>query len=158
MRKFANFGARPAAGFTLIELMVVVLVITILTMIAVPSYLSATLKSHRAEAKSILLDLAARQERFMATNGAYSQNATDMGYSGTWPQNVGSNYYSISISNFTPAVAGTATAAAIPAQYQFTATAINGQVKDTQCNTFTINQYGVQGSTNSAAAPSTGCW
>jgi type IV pilus assembly protein PilE len=158
MRKFAHFGARPAVGFTLIELMVVVLVITILTVIAVPSYLSATLKSHRAEAKSVLLDLAARQERFMATNGAYSNLATDMGYSGTWPQNVGSNYYSVSISNFNPAVAGSATAAATPAQYQFTATAINGQLKDTQCYTFTINQAGQQLSTNSAAATSTGCW
>jgi type IV pilus assembly protein PilE len=158
MRKFANFGARPASGFTLIELMVVVLVITILTMIAVPSYLSATLKSHRAEAKSVLLDLAARQERFMSTNGAYSNNATDMGYSGSWPQNVGSNYYSVSISNFNAAIAGSATAAATPATFTFTATAINGQLKDTQCNTFSITQVGLQTSTNSAAAASTGCW
>jgi type IV pilus assembly protein PilE len=158
MRKFANFGARPASGFTLIELMVVVLVITILTVIAVPSYLSATLKSHRAEAKSVLLDLAARQERFMATNGAYSQTPTDMGYSGSWPQSVGSNYYSVSISNFNPAAAGTATTAATPATFTFTATAINGQLKDTQCKTFTIDQKGLQASTNSAATASTGCW
>jgi type IV pilus assembly protein PilE len=159
MRKFAHFGARPAGGFTLIELMVVVLVITILTMIAVPSYLSATLKSHRAEAKSVLLDLAARQERFMATNGAYSQVPTDMGYTGaTWPQNVGSNYYSVSLTNFNPAAAGSATTAATPATFTFTATAINGQVKDTQCNTFSITQAGQQTSMNSAAATSTGCW
>ena len=161
MRKFAHFGARPAVGFTLIELMVVVLVITILTMIAVPSYLSATLKSHRAEAKSVLLDLAARQERFMATNGAYSQVPTDMGYTGaSWGTGlpVGNNYYSVSLTNFVAAAAGTATTAATPATFTFTATAINGQLKDTQCNTFTINQAGVQLSTNSAAATSTGCW
>jgi type IV pilus assembly protein PilE len=161
MRKFAHFGARPAVGFTLIELMVVVLVITILTVIAVPSYLSATLKSHRAEAKSVMLDLAARQERFMATNGAYSQAPSDLGYTGsTWGTGitVGSGYYSVSLTNFAAASAGTATTAAIPAKFQFTATAINGQTKDTQCNTFTIDQSGLQLSTHSAAATSTGCW
>jgi len=158
MHKLPSFGPRPASGFTLIELMAVVTVATILTVIAVPSYINTVRKSHRTEAKSILLDLAGRQERFMATNSVYSGLATDMGYTGAWPQNVGSNYYQISITGPTAAIAGTATTAAIPATFTFTATAINQQLKDTQCNTFTINQQGVQGSTNSAAAPSTGCW
>jgi len=160
MRNFHNFRARLAYGFTLVELMVVVLVITILAVIAVPSYLSQTLKSRRSEAKSILMDLAARQERYMATNGTYSSNATDMGYTGTWPQNVGNNYYSISLpaSSFNPAVAATSTTAATPATFKFTATAIGGQLKDTQCKTFSIDQTGSQTSTNSSDSASTGCW
>jgi type IV pilus assembly protein PilE len=154
MRKLPNFGARPASGFTLIEMMVVVLIATILTIIAVPTYLSQTLKSHRTEAKSILMDLAARQERYMATNGGYSNNPTDMGYTGTWPQNVGNNYYSISLTNLAQAAAGTSTTAATPATFTWTATAIGNQAKDTQCASFSINQAGVQTSTGTG----TGCW
>ena len=159
MRKSTSFGARPAGGFTLIELMVVVLIVTILTVIAVPSYLNQTLKSHRTEAKSILLDLASRQERYMATNGSYSAAATDMGYTGTWPQNVGSNYYSVSMPNgVTAPAAGTATTAATPAKFVFTATAIGNQTKDKQCATFSIDQTGTQTSTSSTGSTSTGCW
>ena len=159
MPKLSSSGPRPASGFTLIELMVVVLIVTILTVIAVPSYLNQTLKSHRTEAKSILLDLASRQERFMATNGVYSAAATDMGYTGTWPQNVGSNYYSVSMPNgVTAAGAGTATTAATPAKFVFTATAIGNQTKDTLCATLSIDQTGSQTSTNSTGGNSTGCW
>jgi len=158
MRNFHNFRARLAYGFTLVELMVVVLVITILAVIAVPSYLSQTLKSRRSEAKSILMDLAARQERYMATNGTYSSLATDMGYTGTWPQYVGNNYYSVSISNVSAATPATSTTAATPATFKFTATAVGGQQKDTLCKTFSVDQTGAQTSTNSSDSASTGCW
>lgn len=160
MRKFPNPGARPASGFTLIELMVVILIVTILTVIAVPSYLNQTLKSHRTEAKSILMDLAARQERYMATNGTYSSSPADMGYSGTtWPSapglTVGSGYYGITVSNVVAPAAGTATTAATPGSFTFTATAIGGQTKDTACTSLSINQAGLQTSTGTAT---TGCW
>ena len=57
------------AGFTLIELMIVVVVLTLLAAIAIPTYSNQIRKSRRSEAKSALLDLAGREERFMATNG-----------------------------------------------------------------------------------------
>jgi type IV pilus assembly protein PilE len=160
MHKLANYGSRRASGFTLIELMVVVLIITILTIIAVPSYRSQILKSHRTEAKSILMDFAAREERFMATNGVYSSTASDLGLSG-WGS-VGSGYYSIAAPNITAASASTATTAAVPATFLFTATATSygNQLKDTQCLTFTLDQSGAQGSTNAVTGGSatTGCW
>jgi Tfp pilus assembly protein PilE len=56
------------------------------------------------------------------------------------------------------ATASNTTTAALPATFTFTATAINGQTKDTQCATFSVTQAGLQTSTNSAAAASTGCW
>ena len=156
MRKFPNFGARPASGFTLIELMVVILIVAILTIIAVPSYRSQTLKSHRSEAKSTLMDLAAREERYMATNGVYSSLASDLGLS-AWGS-IGNGYYTVAVLNVSAATAGTATTAATPAKFTLTATATGGQTKDTQCATFTLDQTGLQTSTNSAAAASTGCW
>ena len=161
MRKLPNFGARPASGFTLIELMVVVLIATILTIIAVPSYTSQVRKSHRTEAKSILMDLAAREERFMATNGVYSSTASDLGLSG-WGS-MGSGYYSIGTPTIVAPAAGTATTAATPATFILTAiaTTLGNQQNDTQCYSFTITQAGVQTSMNSPALGSTattGCW
>jgi type IV pilus assembly protein PilE len=152
MRKPATVRS---AGFTLIELMVVVLIVTILTVIAVPSYLRQTLKSHRTEAKSILMDMAGREERFMATNGVYSSTATDLGFpSGSWPQTVGSGYYQVSVTNVAAATPSTSTTAAIPATFTVTATAINSQTKDTQCTSFTLTQQGIQ----TSAPATTGCW
>jgi type IV pilus assembly protein PilE len=158
MRKPASFGARAEGGFTLIELMVVVLVVTILTVIAVPSYTNQVLKSHRTEAKSILMDIAAREERYFATNGLYSSTATDLGFSGSWPQSVGSGYYSIGAPTVVGATASSATAAATPAQFTFTATAQGTQVKDTQCYKLTITQAGAQTSATSGGTATTGCW
>jgi type IV pilus assembly protein PilE len=158
MHKFPNFGARPAGGFTLIELMVVVLIVTILTIIAVPSYRNQTLKSRRTEIKSILLDLAAREERFMATNGVYSSSITDLGFSVAWGSPVGSKYYTIATPTVAGAQASSATVAAIPATFLIQATVYGDQANDRQCKTFSIDQSGAQTSTNSTDAPSTGCW
>lgn len=59
-------------GFTLIELMTVVVIIGILAAIAYPSYSRYVQKGYRTEAKSALLDLAARQERHYAQNYRYA--------------------------------------------------------------------------------------
>ena len=52
-------------GVTLMELMIVVVVIGILTAIAFPNYQEFTARAKRTEAKSILLEIAANQERFL---------------------------------------------------------------------------------------------
>src|ERR1700722_13513632 len=122
MRKYSSFRTRWVSGFTLIELMIVVLVITILTVVAVPSYTNQVRKSRRAEVKSMLLDLAAREERYMATNGVYTTSATALGLS-AFPQLTASTYYSIAVPTITTATVSSITAAATPATYSFTATA-----------------------------------
>jgi type IV pilus assembly protein PilE len=156
MRKLTNFGARASGGFTLIELMVVVLVITILTVIAAPSYTQQVRKSRRTEAKSVLLDLAAREERYMATNGVYASDASVLGMS-AWGS-VGSNYYTIAAPTVSAASLSSVGATATPPGFTITATAVNSQAKDTQCSTFTVNQTGLQTSQTSSSATSTGCW
>src|SRR6201987_5835023 len=87
-------------GFTLIELMVVVVIATILLSIAVPSYMSQVRQSRRTEAKTAVLDLASREERYFSTNGGiYSTTPTDLGYTGgAFPAPVGAdNYYTITV-------------------------------------------------------------
>ena len=86
--KTRHLAARAHRGFTLIELMVVVAVVAILAAIAYPSYINQVRKSRRADAKSALLDLATRQERFFSTQNTYTNNAANLGYSAAFPQPV----------------------------------------------------------------------
>lgn len=62
------------SGFTLVELMVVVVIIGILTAIAVPGYGSYKIKSARAMAQTELLQLANLQEKIYLNSNAYSPN------------------------------------------------------------------------------------
>ena len=137
-------------GFTLIELMVVIVVIAILAAIAIPGYTSQIRKSRRTEARNALLDAAAREERFFATNNFYTVATTDLGYgAGPWPVNVGNSYYTVKAQCDIVATHCT--------DYLFTATAISPQDKDTACATFTLDQTGSQGFTGTAATAAT-CW
>ena len=90
---------RASSGFTLIELMVTVAIVTILATIAVTSYSSQVQKSRRTEAKSALLDLAGREERLFSTSNAYSQDEAFLGYATVSTQmtnmTFGNRYYTL---------------------------------------------------------------
>lgn len=62
---------RRQAGFSLIELMIVVVVLGILASIAWPSYVEYVQRSRRAEAKSALLAAAQCMERFNTSNQTF---------------------------------------------------------------------------------------
>ncbi len=149
---------RRIRGVTLIELLITVVIVAILASIAIPSYTSYVLRSHRVEAKNALLDLASMEERFFSTQNLYSQTATDLGYA-AFPANVGGLYYQIGAPVVLPAVAPTALLpAGTPSTFTLTATAINNQVNDANCASFTVTSQGVQTSKNSGGTASTGCW
>lgn len=69
-------------GFTLVELMIVVVIIGILAAIAVPSYQSYTVRSAREAAKTELLKLASLQEKIYLNSNAYTTKLTT-DYNGT---------------------------------------------------------------------------
>lgn len=58
-------------GFTLVELMIVVVVIAILTSIAIPSYSEYIRRTHRAHARAALLQTAQWMERVATAQGRY---------------------------------------------------------------------------------------
>lgn len=161
----AHRKQRPQAGFTLVELMVTVIVATILVAIAIPSYTSQIRKSRRTEAKSALLDLASRQERFYSTNSAYTNDAKNLGYSSSavtlFQYSVGSNYYNVSVcvASAVPPAVPTACAAAQAdgsgTTYLLVAVPQGPQAADTLCGSFTLDNTGIQGNTGTQTS---GCW
>ena len=143
-------SVRRMAGFTLVELMVVVVIATVLLTIAIPAYNTSIRKSRRTEAKTTLLDIAGREERYYNTSSppAYSATPSDLGYgAGAFPMTVGSGYYQVTVA------VTAATATTLPT-YTITAVPITpDQLKDTTCLTFTLNSAGTQGATTMPA-----CW
>lgn len=69
-------------GFNLLELLVVVVVIGILASVAYPSYVEYVRRADRAEGQALLMDAAARQERFYAQNRRFvvaNEQLADLG-------------------------------------------------------------------------------
>jgi len=77
-------------GFTLIELMVVVVVTAIIAAVALPSYSSYVTRSRIAEAAGNLPDLRTKVEQYFQDNRTYS------GY--TLPTPAGATYFTYSLS------------------------------------------------------------
>lgn len=155
--------ATAQSGFTLVELMVVVVIATILLSIAVPSYLSQVRESRRTEAKTAVMDLAGREESYLATNGtSYTATASNVGYS-TLPANTPSGYYQVTVcvsasGAGAPTCDGNANAPTGPAYY-ITATPLGTQVNDTACATFGLDSTGHQFAFTSAGVDNTQtCW
>ncbi|HEX4267270.1 MAG TPA: type IV pilin protein [Steroidobacteraceae bacterium] len=142
------------AGFTLIELMIVVVIVTVLVMVAVPTYLNQIRESRRTEARDYLVELASREERYYATQNAYTSTASNLGYGGFGSGNpVGSGYYYITVTVPDPSVTAPS--------FSLTATPVagKGQDKDSYCASFTVESNGKRTALNSATADdSSVCW
>jgi len=128
-------------GFTLVELMIVVVIVAILASIAYPAYQDSIRKTRRADAKSALMDAAGRMERFYTQFGRYSGTIALMNISATSPE----GFY-----NITATITG-----ANSQTFTVTGTAQGDQAND-QCANLGINQ--AQLKTHSAGPPATCGW
>ena len=140
-------------GVTLLELMVVVVIVAVLASIGYPSYMGYITRANRVAAKSLLLQVADRQEQFFANNKRYANDLTDLGYAanGFMIDDTGAfaadgadgRIYQIRLSNTTPM---TYTVNAVPQMRQ--------AGHDTQCMTLTLTHTAVRGQTGASAE----CW
>lgn len=65
-------------GFTLIELMIVVAIVSILATVAYPSYIDYIVRSNRAEAPRELVRLANLQEQLFVDSREYTSDMSDL--------------------------------------------------------------------------------
>lgn len=126
--------AKKHRGFTLIELMIVVVIIGVIAAIAYPAYQDQVRKSRRSEAKSTLTDAAARMEKYYMDNKTYNTtDLTKLGYN-TTPYMTTNGYYQVSV------VAATTTATAY--ELQAVAQSKGGQNQDSGCTTMKLDSQG----------------
>jgi type IV pilus assembly protein PilE len=126
---------KRARGFTLLELMIVVIVISILAALAISSYQKQVRKSRRADAKSTLGDYALKLEKWRTNNVNYGVDGTtalsNIGGSATSP----GKYYTIAISFPSGSNCAGGQAKGNLNSFTITATAQGDQLKDTACPT-----------------------
>ncbi|AYQ30121.1 MULTISPECIES: type IV pilin protein [unclassified Polaromonas] len=150
-----------SAGFTLIEIMIVVAIVGLLAAIALPSYQSYIARGNRAAARVALSQAAQYMQRFYAANDRYDADRT--GTQTIWatmpptfmkaPAD-GTALYEISNTGTNPSTATASTFTLIMRPVS-TASMVNDK-----CGGFTLTQAGVKGIT--AAAPTAAliaeCW
>lgn len=140
-RKSSHVHSRKSKGFTLLEIMIVVVIIGVLAAIAIPTYQDHVLRSNRTEGQALLVEAAARQERFFTQNNRYAATVGDLGYS---TANSANNLYQLNI-----ALTG--------GNMEFTLTAqpINSQTRDTKCGNLGLTHTGSKTATGASAED---CW
>jgi len=147
MRNFRN-----QIGFSIIELMVAVAILGILAAIAIPNYSKYLERSRRVDAQTILLKVAAEQEKYYLENNTYGTTAQIAAgiKTSTTTINSPNNYYSIVIASKTATQDFTATASVI---------STGAQAGDSDCAKFSIDQAGTRTAKTSANADNTTkCW
>jgi type IV pilus assembly protein PilE len=148
-----NIGRSRQTGFTLMEVMIVVVIVGLLASLALPSYSSYVTRSQRQAGKNVLYRIADRQEQYFIDNKQYAANLSTLGYAedtltigrdGDIDASTASKpIYGLTLTN---ATATTYTVQVAPKGSQAS--------KDADCGTLTLSHLGVR----AVSGASTDCW
>ena len=131
---------KKTRGFTLIELMIVLAILSIIVAVGYPSYMEHIKKSRRAEGMGQLLELADRMERAYSDTSTYPTSVSDV-----YVATTDGGFYTLSIVSANN-VAYTVSAA--PTSL--------GRQNDDKCKTFTLTSLGQK--SISGSVPNSQCW
>lgn len=128
-------------GFTIVEVVIVMLIVAVLTAIALPSYSAYVQRASRSEARGQLLQAGLWMERWRTENGTYAGAALPIGLQQS-PM-TGAAKYNIALGGLTATT------------YTITATPVGAMAGD-QCGNLSVNQLSQRA--RSGAAPFELCW
>ncbi len=136
---------RSQKGFTLIELMIVVVIIGILAALAIPRFMRATTKSKQSEAKQVLKQIYAMERAYRQEYNAYWGNGIKASAVAAQQDNFGRIGVDImSTARYTYTI--------VAAANTFTVTATSGILDDdAKVDTWTINDAGLLSCTSDDA-------
>ncbi|TCZ88659.1 type IV pilin protein [Lysobacter sp. N42] len=134
--------AARTAGFTLIELMIVVAIIAIIASIAYPAYQEHILRTRRTTASGCVLGMAQFMERYHTTNMSYAGAEIDPSDHACIAEM--DDFYDFSLSGVDAA------------GFTITAAPKGAQLKDTKCGSLSIDQTGLKRHTGTAGVSD--CW
>ena len=143
------------AGFTLIDLLAALAIVTLLACVAVPSYRAQVIRTRRSDARAALLSLAAAEENFHASCNAYagilddSRDSSCGDSSLRFPSSAGEGAYAIEVTS-SGATGWTATATAV----------VGGpQEADARCRVLRLTDAGHRSAVRvDGAASDAECW
>lgn len=141
-----------AAGFTLIELMIAVMIVGVISLYAFSNYQKSILKSGRAEAKAALTQTAAALEQWRFSHNTYVPTAVASVYTTSrYTPNTPNQFYTVAI-----------TAATNSYTIKATPVSTGREAKDTDCQYFTLTNTGLQKANNNTSGSGTDttstCW
>lgn len=139
-------------GFTLIELMITVVVLSILASIALPSFRENIRQGRRLEARSLLLENAQFMERFYTENNRYNlrvDGSTAVVLPTLASPRTGPRLYSISFDTTAPLTADS---------FNLRAEPVAGSSMDGDaCGTYLLSNLGVRANLHNAKSSQV-CW
>jgi type IV pilus assembly protein PilE len=140
-------------GFTLIEMMIVVVIVAVLLTVALPSYQQQVRKTRRSLGKAELMEVMARQEQFFLDHRRYAGVLTELGYpaspyaidtdSNDQPATAPDRIYLIDIST-------------LPRTFTLFAIPQLSQSGDRLCGTLSLTSIGLKAATGSGSIAE--CW